>query len=594
MQSGLTPADQQLFAACRKLDPDLVSAALLAGADANAYADGTSEDQPIFEHENLQFTPLSLVAKTNYHKSRIVGTEASDIDVKAVAVTKLLLAAGADVDKLDISDFGNSCLHWAIVTYKSRLCALLIEHAKQHKKKLINLANNPRKPHYGTNPPIILALKCASRYLWHVNKLDLTVPEMLLANGANVNAADHFKQSVLHWAAIIHAPKTFFDKLFAAKASYRVNIYGDSPSRLYERKIQLELVDINAKEKNSFTELGFFIQDFNVQFAERASVLPGVLLVRDQNHDKSISRKLTSLEKRKFPIPTKAERYQATLKDRGWTELHYAAYYANYDKACELILEERIDVKALSKKGETALDIAKKMQNIFTVYASAEHYVGRPDWVVRTVVEIKAKECASWQAIEELLSSTIETEPETVAEPIEEFVEEPAEEIIEEVAEETSQQPETESESTSETGASKSSAKEQAHPTTEPTAAEPVKEPITEDIEAINQLKKIMIAKLEQEIRRLKLSKCNLFLFSPKHKINAFRDLITAVNEVNNTEELQAACSTWDEENRVTLQQSRTKISKFKSKNKPTSEIFFDKLLNRIDSAITIQNKSKL
>lgn len=279
-----------LFEACRELDYEKAFLAIKKGANVNVMASFTPGDTCIYSKKDLKFSPLGLVAM--HGKTKLFTTDESDR--KACKIATLLLKNDAELDTLDSGDMGNSPLHWAIVTYKKNLCKLFIQIASICQKKVINLHNQPAIPQYGTNTPLLLALRVFSQSLVH-NTLDLEISELLIAAGADVNALDYHQQSALHWAAILRLPESFFNLLIDNHANYFPNKYGKTPKALYETTLQESMVD-PSMPPSSCRDLGFHLVDWSEGAGKCHHYTERALGNRNSSYQPEVSEMLNMFE----------------------------------------------------------------------------------------------------------------------------------------------------------------------------------------------------------------------------------------------------------------------------------------------------------
>lgn len=381
-----------LFQACRELNYDKAVLAIDQGADVNAMASYTCKDSAIFNIDNLKFSPLSLIAM---HGETKIGN-AVLTDEKACQMARLLLSHGADIDVLDTGDMGNSPLHWAIVTFKKQLCKLFIQHAVDNQKKVINLANKPHRTQYGSNPPLILALKASSQYFVYGCE-GMEIAELLIGALADVNLTDHFNQSALHWAAILRAPENFFALLFDKKISYDVNQFGKTPKELYETELTPRNIDIC--KSSSFSELGFHIVDWDVFPTLRELNRERALNHRNERFETKIIEKLKKHEQERANKKM-IELTQDQLNERdhmGRTLLHRAVFNARAAEV-EQLLKMSCDVTIKDEGGLTALELAQKLQKQFTTPVSPAFFSGKN-------MSIQAANCVVWKEIEDMISN---------------------------------------------------------------------------------------------------------------------------------------------------------------------------------------------
>ncbi|MBA2653553.1 MAG: ankyrin repeat domain-containing protein [Gammaproteobacteria bacterium] len=243
----------QLIAGCRELNYDKVAEAIKRGADVNAKSPCTIDGSYIYNNQHTWYTPLSLVAKQSHGI-----TDAHEIFIKICAIAELLLNNEANLDALDKGDMGNSPLHWAIVTLNKKLCKLFISHAINKKSDLLNQPNQPEEEYFGINTPLILALKVSCRSLLLDGFYDLEVAELLIKNGADINAINYYKQSALHWASILRLPEKFFDLLITNGAEHRPDKFNNDPIKLYKTQITYKMIDYSSAP-TSFRDIDYHL-----------------------------------------------------------------------------------------------------------------------------------------------------------------------------------------------------------------------------------------------------------------------------------------------------------------------------------------------
>jgi len=288
---------------------------------------------------------------------------------------------------------GNTPLHWSIVTFKKNLTILFIQHALTYQKNVINRANKPAKVDYGSNSPLIMALKAASQYFSY-NKFDIEVAELLVAAGADVNSIDNFKQSAFHWAAILRCPMKFFNLLLDNQAQFKPNIYGKTPKDLYETEIDKQMLRIN-RAPTSFTELGFHITDWNQDHEKREWDLERAVGNRNSKNDQETIQLLAILQD---SLISEIKLDIATINRQdhmGRTLLHQAIFDGKFDEFQKL-LNAGSDITIKDKSDLTALELAQKLQQKFT-------YKVNPKFFNSIETSIKATNCKIWKECEEIL-----------------------------------------------------------------------------------------------------------------------------------------------------------------------------------------------
>lgn len=250
----ISDSQELLFSGCRELDIKKVKQAIEDGVDVNKKSPIKLSDEYIYNF-NVWYSPLCLVAKS--FDSTLTNEEN---DVKAKEIASVLLENKANVDLLDKGDMGNSALHWSIVKKKKQLSLLLISHAIENNKQIINLVNNPDEISFGKNTPLILALKIAAASLLKNNEYDLDVVKTLLSTSIiDVNQSDSNKQSALHWACMLRAPKYIFELLHTRHCIPSLNEFDKLPEELYEAQLNYGMMNENP---TSFSDIDYHLPDW--------------------------------------------------------------------------------------------------------------------------------------------------------------------------------------------------------------------------------------------------------------------------------------------------------------------------------------------
>lgn len=379
---GDLPAQTLLFEGCRELDYEKVSRAIDQGADVNRMASYISGDTVIYTIENVCFSPLSLVAM--HGRTQLLRAQTSD--EQAVNIASLLLKQGAKLTTLDMGDMGNSPLHWAITTFKGKLCNLFIQHAVSTRSNVINLPNQPVNPNYGSHPPLILALKVYSQYLVH-KTYHSNVAELLIKAGADVDATDNHQQSALHWAAILRMPENFFKLLTARTKNYCPNEFEKTPKELYDTVLTANI--LGDRHLTSFSNLNEFIVDW-FSDTNRMYDRECALECRNTNYQPAVAKMLNQLD-------GSMEINRATLNTLdhlGRTKLHRAVFSANLEAVKNLLTME-CDVTIKDFSGFTALELAQHLETKFTLDVAPELSGG----------QVRAAQCDIWEKISNVISS---------------------------------------------------------------------------------------------------------------------------------------------------------------------------------------------
>lgn len=392
-------AQRLLFEGCRELDYHKVFDAINAGANVNITAplqstnvknnSQHSNDIIVFGGKNIRFSPLSLMAM---HGNRKICNAISS-DKKAFEIAKLLLAQGACLDIFDVGDMGNTPLHWAIITFKHDLCELLIEHAVTNKKNIINAANKPTNIGYGSNPPLIMALKVCSQGLMY-NTWILRIARLLIAAGADVNAVDSLGQTAFHWAAILRCPADFFELLLEKKARSQANTYGKTPQYLYEITLKSSLVSITGH--NSFKDLEYHLVEWDEHPELRKLNKYRALDYRNEKKDNQVSELLSSISKQ----DTLDKINDTTMNqqdDMGRTPMHWAVFYGK-SETFEKLMQLGADIHIKDVSGYTPLGLAQMLQEKCTHKVSATFFSG-----IETTVQAGLN--STWKKFEEILSA---------------------------------------------------------------------------------------------------------------------------------------------------------------------------------------------
>jgi len=256
-------------------------------------------------------------------------------------------------------------------------------------------ATVPAKAYYGSNPPLILALKVFSQYLVH-NSQGLEIAGLLIAAGADVNLTDHNQQSALHWAAILRVSTDFFNLLLEKQASYHANKFGKTPKILYETELNSEKIDI-CNHATSFTELGFHIIDWDEHPMMRDINRDKALENRNKNIHPEVSEMLNIFDMSlTYENITQLNNEKINERDHlGRTRLHTAVFYGKVEEINQL-LKTGCDFNIRDEAGLTALELAQKLQKQFTYRVSPIFFSGKES-------SIQAVNCALWKKIEEMI-----------------------------------------------------------------------------------------------------------------------------------------------------------------------------------------------
>jgi len=347
-QDGMT-AQELLYAACSELNYDKAFSAIKQGANVNEQARHRPTDAALPDDRlDAYHSPLSLVAMKS--------TEARDD--RQLRLTALLLSHGADTDLLDRDGKTFSPLHWAIYNHNARLCYVLINHALENQKALVNLSNTAEDGFIGGDSPLLLAIKTCSYYNAYLHDCTVIATQLIEA-GADVNATDSNLQSPLHWAAFLRLPASFLDLLLENGACYSQDKFHKTPAMLYE-----------ARPDNFIKLLPYYGRTYQPN---------SILGSRAENYNAEVAAMLKKLESSmEYARIERLDPEDLNQPDEmGRTLLHRAVFYGKSAEV-ELLLRKGCDTSIKDHTDLTALALAESLIKRFQRTIPAGFF-GRPE-----------------------------------------------------------------------------------------------------------------------------------------------------------------------------------------------------------------------
>ena len=195
---------------------------------------------------------------------------------------------------------------------------------------------------------------------WVVSMGSQEILELLIANGADVNAKNEYRWTPLHNAAL-EANKEIVELLIANGADVNAKTnYGETPlhKALYEkRKEIIELLiakgaDVNAENQYGWTPL--YRARWNKEIMELLIVKGADVNAKDKYGETPLHTAASVSNKEVVELLI-AKGVDVNAKDNsGQTPLHEAAYYGKKE-VVELLIANEADVNAKTNYGETPL-----------------------------------------------------------------------------------------------------------------------------------------------------------------------------------------------------------------------------------------------
>jgi ankyrin repeat protein len=322
--------------------------------------------------------PLHLVSRGQYISQE-----------NSVGIVQLLLECGVDVNAQE--KHGWTSLHWAAFKGRVEVAQVLLGHG----------ANAKLETEKGET-----ALNLASLGEYDSEENGVSVVQLLLRRGVDVNAQDKDAWTSLHWAAFkgrVEVAQVLLDhganaKLETEEGETALNLASQGEYDSEENGVSVVRlllgrgVDVNAQDKDAWTSLHWAAFKGRVEVAQ-------VLLDHGANAKLETEEGETALNlasQGEYDSEENGVSVVRLLLGRGvdvnaqdkdaWTSLHWAALKGML-KVTQVLLDHGANAKLETEKGETALHLVSRGE-----YDSEEHGVSVARLLLERGVDVNAQD----------------------------------------------------------------------------------------------------------------------------------------------------------------------------------------------------------